>query len=258
MNFLKWFLLWALIPPLWAILIRKKGMKKRWIIPLMLLSPMSVIICVIIWLPVLLVLLFIIALGADSERFSNVKTLETREEICELTQMADFPEFTYNGRSEDSWDMRTMSYFTFTDSLTEVQLKRFSAKCKELDNPRWQQIDSATWTCVSNSVEMTIRKDGFTIEQSHILGSPNVDSIPNLTLPPYEIVSQTHWLCGPDYSDDIVIKLKKAPTASFYKDWTYDPKNKEYSLGINDERNNIWSLTTRKGSKVIRICYTDF
>ena len=42
------------------------------------------------------------------------------------------------------------------------------------------------------------------------------------------------------------------------KDWTYDPKNKEYSLGINDERNNIWSLTTRKGSKVIRICYTDF
>ena len=112
MNFLKWFLLWAVIPPLWVILIRKKGMKKRWIISLMLLSPVSVSI----WLPVLFLLLFILALYIDADNFSKVKTLETREEICELTQMADFPEFTYNGRSEDSWDMRTMSYFTFTDS----------------------------------------------------------------------------------------------------------------------------------------------
>ena len=254
MNILKWFLLWAVIPPLWAILIRKKGMKKRWIIPLMLLSPVSVSI----WLPVLFLLLFILALYIDADNFSKVKTLETREEICELTQMADFPEFTYNGRSEDSWDMRTMSYFTFTDSLTEVQLKRFSAKCKELDNPRWQQIDSATWTCVSNSVEMRLRKDGFTIEQSHIGGSPQIDSIPNLTLPPYEIVSQTHWLCGPDYADDIVIKLEKVPTSSFYKDWTYDAQSKKYTFEVTDKYNNRWSLTARKGSKVIRINYTDF
>lgn len=254
MNFLKWFLLWAVIPPLWAILIRKKGMKKRWIIPLMLLSPVSVSI----WLPVLFLLLFILALYIDADNFSKVKTLETREEICELTEMADFPEFTYKGRSENSWEMRTMSYFTFTDSLTDVQLNRFRAKCKELDNPRWQQIDSATWACVSNSVEMRLRKDGFTIEQSHIGGSPQIDSIPNLTLPPYEIVSQTHWLCGPDYADDIVIKLEKVPTSSFYKDWTYDAQTQTYTLGIYDKYQNIWSLTARKGSKVIRINYTDF
>ena len=229
-------------------------MKKRWIIPLMLLSPVSVSI----WLPVLFLLLFILALYIDADNFSKVKTLETREEICELTEMADFPEFTYNGRSENSWEMRTMSYFTFIDSLTDDQLNSFCAKCKELDNSRWQQIDSATWTCVSNSVEMRLRKDGFTIEQSHIGGSPQIDSIPNLTLPPYEIVSQTHWLCGPDYADDIVIKLEKVPTSSFFKDWTYDAQSKKYTFEVTDKYNNLWFLTARKGSKVIRINYTDF
>lgn len=37
------------VTPFWAIKIRKTGMKKRWIIPLMLLSPVSVTL----WLPVL-------------------------------------------------------------------------------------------------------------------------------------------------------------------------------------------------------------
>jgi hypothetical protein len=60
--------------------------------------------------------------------------------------------------------LQVKSYYTFTDSLTKTELKRFSAKCKELDNPRWQQINSATRTFVSNRVEMRIRKDGFTIE----------------------------------------------------------------------------------------------
>ena len=146
----------------------------------------------------------------------------------------------------------------FTESLIDAQLNRFRVKCKELDNPHWQQIDSATWTCVSNSVEMRIRKDGFTVEQNHIGGSPQIDSIPNLTLPPYEIVSQTHWLCGPDYTDDIVILLDKVPTSTFYKDWTYDPQSKEYTLGVYDKYNNIWFLRARKGSKVIRISCTDF
>lgn len=251
---LKWFLLWMLLPPFWAIKIRKTGMKKRWIIPLMLLSP----VCMCLWVPLLFLLLFLLAVYIDAERFSNVKTLETREDICELTEMTDFPEFTYEGRSENAWDMRIMSYFTFTESLTDTQLNRFHAKCKELDNPRWEQTDSATWTCVSNNVEMTIRKDGFTIEESIIGGSPQIDSIPNLTLPPYQIVSQTHWLCGPDYADDIVILLDKVPTSTFFKDWTYDPQSKKYTFEVSDKYNDLWTLTARKGSKVIRISCTDF
>ena len=254
MNILKWFLLWALIPPLWAILIRKKGMKKRWIIPLMLLSPVSVSIL----LPVLFLLLFILALYIDADNFSKVKTLETREEICELTEMADFPEFTYKGRSENSWEMRTMSYFTFTDSLTDVQLNRFRAKCKELDNPRWQQIDSATWSCVSNSVEMIVRKDGFTINESHMGMGVDSLTIPGLSLPPHDMVSKTHWIVGPEYTNNFVIKLHQSPRPSFYKNWTYDSKKQEYSIETRDEHNNEWFLRTRKGSKVIRITYTDF
>lgn len=154
--------------------------------------------------------------------------------------------------------LQVKSYYTFTDSLTKTELKRFSAKCKELDNPRWQQINSATRTFVSNRVEMRIRNDGFTIQQSHIGGSPPIDSIPNLKFPPYEIVSQTHWLYGPDYADDIVIKLEKVPTSSFYKDWTYDPQSKKYTFEVSDKYDDLWTLTARKGSKVIRISCTDF
>lgn len=95
---------------------------------------------------------FLLAMYHDAARLSEIKTLKTREEICEFTEMADFPEFTFDGRSDDSWNIRTTSYFSFTDTLTEAQLNRFSAKCKELDNPRWQQTDSATWTCMSSGV----------------------------------------------------------------------------------------------------------
>lgn len=105
---------------------------------------------------------------------------------------------------------------------------------------------------------MTIHKDKFMIEESHIDGSLNIDSIPNLTLPPYEIISQTRWIYGPDYSDDIVIKLPKVPTSAFYKDWTYGAANKKYTFEVYDEYQNRWSLTARKGSKVIRINYADF
>ena len=254
MNFLKWFLLWAVIPPLWAILIRKKGMKKRWIIPLMLLSPVSVYI----WGIILIIVLFFLLSFLHTEDFSKIKTLETREDICVLTEMTDFPEFTFEGRSDDPWNYQTWYYFTFKDSLTETQQKRFTERCRDFNNARWEQTDTASWRCVSNNVEMTVRKDGFTINESHMGMGVDSLTIPGLSLPPHEMVSKTHWIVGPDYTNNFVIKLHQSPRRSFYKNWTYDPKKQEYSFETRDEHNNEWFLRTRKGSKVIRITYTDF
>ena len=54
-TFGKLILLWAFIPIVWGLKIHKKGMKKRWVFLLMMISPMNILIALHILLLYLII-----------------------------------------------------------------------------------------------------------------------------------------------------------------------------------------------------------
>ena len=276
-QWMKWFLLWMFIPPLFAVNKRKEGMKWKWLIPLLLLSPVSMLF----WVPCLLAVLLIVGVcfeSANTEVPYEEVTYKTHADICALTEMADFPECTHISSYRDSWNAVIASHYEFKDSLTTTQQKAFTAKCQELNNAYWHKIDSVTWhyergwneeycplgkpsgvAKSSDNIEIYIRKKGFTILQGYVnAGKLEADKIPNLELPPYEMISTTFWTCGPDYTHSGVIRLKKVPQSSFYNGWEYNEEFDTYTYEVYDEYSNLWRLSSRKGSKIVDIDYVDF
>lgn len=237
-NVSRCMLSWVMLFPLFPRVARKAGFFKkhgiRWTVAL--LSPtLLLLLCFLVGMVcdyyqedqlcankrLLVELGFVNGVEGLGEPYRMV----THEEVVALTEMANFPEFSY---LEGSW-LGGSGYgewvFLFRDSVESVQwFEQLAHKVQAGDNLYWAEQPDGSYVFERRRYSLHIKRRGFMMSEHQIYGTTwlrhyaDADSLLALTgvrFPKYHIVSYRDVEGVPLWTTCVNIKLDSVPSEDF-------------------------------------------
>ncbi len=135
---------------------------------------------------------------------------KTHEDLVAITDLQDFPAFTYGHNVIDGMSGDVTIYYDFDQALTSAYNKKLNALCQAPDNCLWsksgdyQYVLNRSWdgkyiksSLEGDQIELTIGQSGFTIKRKYnIIGCiedfaevKNLNKLTRVTLPNYKVVN---------------------------------------------------------------------
>ena len=208
---------------------------------------------------------------------------KTHEDLVAITDLQDFPAFTYDHNVIDGMSGDVTIYYDFDQVLSFEYNKKLSALCQAPDNCLWrksgdfQYVLNRSWdgkyiksSLEGDQIELTIGQSGFTIKRKYnIMGriedfaeAKNLNKLTGVTFPEYKVVNYQGE--GWHYYDVVYyLLLDKKPSKQFIRQLENSPKwtkqkDGTYHCRWDGDSPNRGSVTVDKDSRVIKAEYIGF
>ncbi len=210
---------------------------------------------------------------------------KTHEDLVAITDLQDFPAFTYDHNVIDGMSGDVTIYYDFDQVLSSEYNKKLSALCQAPDNCMWSKRDDSQYilnrgwdgkylksSLCGGQIELIIGPSGFVIKhKGNIIGriedfaeAKNLNKLTGVTFPEYKVVNYQGegWR---DYNVVYYLLLDKKPSKQFIKQLEKSPKWTKQKDGTyscewdGDNQYQYWeSVTVDKDSRVIKAEYISY
>lgn len=204
---------------------------------------------------------------------------KTQADIAALTELKDFPSFSFSHGNKGTIDDNHSSYyFTFDKPLTAQYIEKLKAQCTDIDNAFWTNQGDTCFVLhrawdgefikspvksqdYGGDLELSVDRNGFEITRgAHDFVELTEENYPKLeeigvVLPKYEFVGYTYE----NFTLTYICRLAKKPSADFISELEASAKWEKQNDSVyvfsnkTSESQAYTRITVNKYSRIVKV-----